>query len=242
MGRQTSRYRFRHLYVDRYESIMRRVSGVSGTSASEVFGSWADWGDSWSAERETRFVGEMPPRVSETWADAALCLFEVINIENIRRYALQGQERRPEQLTSFIRLHEASGELGLVGESKASQYVVARWGECTPWTSLRRRYQRSKGGRLSGQITRYRYNELFRELHPAPIPRYRPWRSEEIRRKNSALAPRSGGILRHKYRGSQGGANVSSVWFPHSQEHHISITAYDAVRRMGLRRRKRDSR
>ena len=43
------------------------------------------------------------------------------NLENLRRYAIQGQGSRPGQLTNFITLHEESGELGLVGERKEPQ-------------------------------------------------------------------------------------------------------------------------
>ena len=52
LGEITHKYRFRQLYVDRYESVLSRIAVESEASEAEVFGAWADWGDSWSADRE----------------------------------------------------------------------------------------------------------------------------------------------------------------------------------------------
>ena len=126
LGKLTHKYRFRQLYVDRYESLLSRISADSGASVADMFGTWADWGSSWSADRERRFVGEMPPHVGEKWSADQVSVCELVNIDNLRRYALSGQDRRPEQLAEFIRLHEAIGELGAGGGSKAAQYYARK--------------------------------------------------------------------------------------------------------------------
>ena len=73
-------------------------------AASDVFGTWADWGDSWAADRAKLFVGEIPPHVRETWSESVVTAREVVNLENLRRYAIQGQGRRQELLTNSIKL------------------------------------------------------------------------------------------------------------------------------------------
>ena len=120
-GDQTYKYRSRQLYVDRYGSILDRVSAEAGKSASDVFGTWADWGDSWAADKEKRFAGEMPTRVRETWSDSVETVCDVVKLATVRRYAIRGKDRRQELLTNFIRFRETNGELGLAGKSRARQ-------------------------------------------------------------------------------------------------------------------------
>ena len=121
MGKITHKYRFRQLYVDRYESILSRLAVEAEAPEAEVFGAWADWGGSWAADRESRFAGDLPPRVGETWSGEVQKVCEVVNIEGLRAYASLGKDRRPAQLAEFISFHEKFGETCMGGGSKAAQ-------------------------------------------------------------------------------------------------------------------------
>ena len=121
LGKKTYKYRFRQVHIERFESILRSVSEDSGRSASEVFGEWAQWGRHWAVEKEKRYAGDMPPHVRESWSESALIVPETVDIVNLKRYALEGNDRRPDQLAEFIRLHESVGDICRAGESRVDQ-------------------------------------------------------------------------------------------------------------------------
>ena len=63
----------------------------------------------------------MPPRVRENWSDSVLIVTGEVDIVNLRRYALEGKDRRQGELAEFTKLRERFGELCHAGDSRVDQ-------------------------------------------------------------------------------------------------------------------------
>ena len=82
-----------------------------------------------NGEIDGRQIGRSASRgnsapVRDTRPDSLEKVPDVVNRANLRRYSIRGEDRRQELLTNLIRSHEANGELGMAGESKARQKYV----------------------------------------------------------------------------------------------------------------------
>ena len=61
LGRQTQKYRPRQINVERSDAVMFRLAVANGTSPSDIFGAWGDWGESWPRDIEARPKEDLPP-------------------------------------------------------------------------------------------------------------------------------------------------------------------------------------
>ena len=246
MGQQTYKYRFRHLYVDRYGSILGRVSAEAGKSASDVFGTWSDWGDRWAADKEKRFAGEMPTHVRETWTDSVETVCEVVNLANLRRYANRGKDSREELLTNFIRFHEENGELGQGGEGRARrQYAmnIICGREMGRMYALNVSMQTvTREARRAACLEGYLDIDITNCFPNCITPLY-TGRDLGAVRKYTSNTPLWRRAVAEYYdisiEESKEVLMCELYGFPYPQKLHIAIAAYSPLRRMAIRRRGR---
>ena len=90
------------------EDIMNNLAGDVGLLTEEVFGGWALWPSSWSADRP-KLEDDVDCHFKEEWAAVDPVVNETVDVESLQRYADRGEDRRHSQLVAFLRRHVSTG-------------------------------------------------------------------------------------------------------------------------------------